>query len=185
MAKDSIYEATREVRTYVDLFHGSDVLLKKSNIDENGSYYTTMGSLLLTAFTFEAFLNHVGDKKIKFWDEIEKLPVLGKYTVLCKEFGLETDWSKRPYQTFKLLFKFRNSIAHGKSEILEINKEVCATDEPWDHEPKTKIEEYCTDENAARCREDIEQIIIELNEAAELGKYPFISGMTISSITVK
>ena len=67
MAKDAIYEGTREVRTFVDLAHGADVLIMKTEQEEKGSYYTTMSALLLTAFTFEAYLNHLGDKTIKFW----------------------------------------------------------------------------------------------------------------------
>ncbi|MBU2852384.1 hypothetical protein HF929_15215 [Acidithiobacillus ferrivorans] len=45
----------------------------KTEQDEKGSYYTTMSALLLTAFTFEAYLNHLGDKTIKFWEEIEPI----------------------------------------------------------------------------------------------------------------
>ncbi|MHB1014620.1 MAG: hypothetical protein ACYC2W_04980 [Desulfurivibrionaceae bacterium] len=177
MTKDAIYEGEREVKTFVDLFHGSDVLLKKSNTEKKGCYFTTMGSLLLTAFTFEAFLNHLGYKKIKFWDEIERITVLDKYAVLCKELSLTPDFSKRPFQTLKLLFKFRNAIAHGKSIVLKVNKDVSSKDEPWDHAPKTDWEEFCTESNAVRCREDIEKIILELNEKAELGAYPFINGI--------
>lgn len=184
MTKDAVYEGEREVRTFVDLFHGSDVLLQKSTSEKNGSYYTTMGSLLLTAFTFEAFLNHLGDKQIKFWDEIEKISIMDKYKVLCKELDIAPDFSTRPYQTLKLLFRFRNSIAHGRSVVLKITKDVSSSDEPWDHEPKTDLEEYCTEDNAVRAREDIEKIIIELNETAGAGPYPFIHGMTVSSISV-
>lgn len=185
MTKDAVYKGEREVKTFVDLFHGSNVLLKKSSADKKGSYFTTMGSLLLTAFAFEAFLNHLGNKKIKFWDEIERISVFDKYIVLCKELCIEPDFSKRPYQTLTQLVKFRNSIAHGRSTILKVNKGVSSKDEPWDHEPKTDWEEFCTEKNADRSREDIEKIIVELNETAKLGAYPFISGMTVSSISVK
>ena len=119
MAKDAIYEGTREVRTFVDLAHGADVLITKTEQEPKGSYYTTMSALLLTAFTFEAYLNHLGEKTIKFWEEIEPVKVMDKYSVLCKNLGLRPDFSKRPYQTLKALFTFRNAIAHGKSQILQ------------------------------------------------------------------
>ena len=115
MVKDAVYEGEREVRTFADLAHGADVLIMKTEQDQKGSYYTTMSSLLLTAFTFEAYLNHLGDKTIKFWEEIEPIKVMDKYSVLCKELGIKSDFSRRPYQTLRSLFKFRNSIAHGKS----------------------------------------------------------------------
>ena len=132
MAKDAIYTGTREVRTFVDLNHGADVLIKKAEEEPKGSYYTTMGALLLTAFTFEAYLNHLGQKRIKFWEEIESIKVLDKYAALCKELDLTPDFSKRPNQTLKTLFKFRNAIAHSRSQILEETKEVSSKDEPYE-----------------------------------------------------
>ena len=93
MAKDAIYEGEREVRTFADLAHAADVLIMKTEQDPRGSNYTIMSSLLLTAFTFEAYLNHLGNKTIKFWEEIESIKVMEKYTVLCKELNIEPDFS--------------------------------------------------------------------------------------------
>ena len=81
MAKDAIYEGTREVRTFVDLAHGVDVLIEKAEQEPKGSYYTAMSALLLTAFAFEAYLNDLGKKKIKFWKEIEPIKVIDKYRI--------------------------------------------------------------------------------------------------------
>jgi len=185
MTKKSMYKGTREVRTFVDLNHSSHVLILKTKENRKGSYHTTMAALLLTAFTFEAYLNHLGSGKIKFWDKIESIRVLDKYEVLCKEFDIEVDFSKRPYQTLKSLFKYRNSIAHGKSQILEKTETVNASSDPYDHSPKTQWEEFCTLKNAERAKEDVEQTITELHEAAGEGAYPFINGMTVSSMKLK
>lgn len=185
MAKNAIYEGRREVRTFVDLDHGAGVLIKKSRETQKGSYYTIMGALLLSAFTFVAYLNHVGAEKIKFWDEIESIRVIDKYSVLCKEFDIVPDFSKRPYQTIRTLFKFRNAIAHGKSKILEETKKVDSKCDPYSCSPKTHWEEYCTIENAERAKEDITVIITEIHEKECLGAYPFISGMTVASISIK
>jgi len=185
MAKDSIYEGEREVRTFADLAHGADVLIIKTEQEQKGSYYTIMSSLLLTAFTFEAYLNHLGDKTVKFWDEIESIKVMGKYSVLCKDLNVLPDFSRRPYQTLKTLFKFRNSIAHGKSKILKEVKPVSSQDDPYSHSPKAEWEEYCELKNAKRAKQDISEIIKELHKLAGLGDYPFMHGMTISSVTQK
>lgn len=185
MEKDAVYEGEREVRTFADLAHGANVLIMKTEQDPKGSYYTTMSSLLLTAFTFEAYLNHLGDKTIKFWEEIEPIKVMDKYSVLCKELGINSDYSRRPYQTLRALFKFRNSIAHGKSKILKETKAVNWQDDPHTHEPRTESEEYCELDNAKRAKEDISEVIKELHIAAGLGNYPFMHGMTISSISLK
>lgn len=185
MAKDAVYEGEREVRTFVDLAHGADVLIMKTEQDQKGSNYTIISSLLLTAFTFEAYLNHLGSKKIKFWDEIDSIKVMDKYSVLCKEFEIVPDFSQQPCQTIKALFKFRNSIAHGKSKILKETKSVSSQDDPYTHEPKTEWEEYCKLKNAKRAKEDVSEVIKELHKKAGLGDYPFTHGMTISSITLK
>jgi len=79
MGKDGIYSAKREVRTFVDLDHGASALIGKSEQDQKGSYYTHMGALLLLAFTFEAYLNHLGNLTFAFWPRIERLRVVEKY----------------------------------------------------------------------------------------------------------
>lgn len=184
MAKDAIYSGTREVRTFVDLNHGANVLILKTEEEPKGSYYTTMGALLLTAFTFEAYLNHLG-QKLKLWDEIETIKVLDKYSDLCKELEISQEYSRRPYQTLKALSKFRNAIAHGKSQILEETKEVSSKDEPYEHAPKALWEEYCTVKNAKRAKQDIEEIITELHKKAGFGEHPFIHGCDIGSMSIK
>lgn len=185
MAKDTIYFGTREVRTFVDLNHGADVLIRKTEEEPKGGYYTTMGALLLTAFTFEAYLNHLGEKLIKFWDEIETIKILEKYSVLCKELDLVPDYSRRPYQTLTSLLKFRNAIAHGKSQILEETKEVSSKDERYEHTPKAHWEEYCTLDNAKRAKEDLSKIVMELHKKAGLGDYPFVHGVGFGSMSLK
>lgn len=185
MVKDAIYKGSREVRTFVDLNHGANVLIQKTEADEKGSYYTTMGALLLTAFTFEAYLNHLGDKMLKFWSEIESIKVMDKYAVFCKHFGLNPDFSRRPYQTLRSLFKFRNAIAHGKSQVLEETKEVSSQAALRDHTLKAPWEEYCTLEKAKWAKEDVSEVIQELHRASGLGDYPFIAGVGSGSLSVK
>jgi len=185
MAKDAVYEGEREVRTFADLAHGAGVLIMKTEQERKGSYYTTMSSLLLTAFTFEAYLNHLGCIKIIFWNDIESIKVMEKYSVLCKNLRIEPDFSLRPYQTLTALFKFRNSIAHGNSKILKKEKVIDSQDSPHAHIPKTEWEEYCKLKNAKRAKEDISEIIKELHKEASLGDHPFMHGLTISSVSLK
>jgi len=185
MAKTAYYEGTREVQTFVDLNHAADVLLKIAREVERGSTYTLMSSLLMTAFTFEAYMNHLGQKTLAFWDDIDSIRVMDKYSVLCKHFSHNTDFGKRPYQTLSSLFKFRNAIAHGRSELLEKQALVSIDSDPHEHAPRTKWEEYISDDNAERARQDISKIIGELHEAAGLGNYPFTGAAAISSISVR
>jgi hypothetical protein len=170
------YSAKRVVKTYADLWAGASVLIGKAETDGTDNYYTTMAALLLTAFTFEAYLNDLGEKRIKFWPEIERTAVLKKYTILTKDIGLASDFSRRPHQTVRELFVFRNSIAHGKSAVLEAHKQLDATftlSSPDPHLPKPGWEEYCTLPNAKQALADVSEIVAALHRAAGLGEHPF------------
>jgi hypothetical protein len=185
VAKDAVFEGEREVRTFVDLSHGADVLLKMAKEDERGSYYTTMSSLLLRAFTFEAYLNHLGSDRIPSWPEIDAIRVMDKYAVLCKSLNITPDFSRRPYQTLGQLFRFRNLIAHGKSVVVKASKVVSPADEPYIHMPRADWEEYSTTGNAERAKTDISEIITELHRVAGKGDYPFIHAIGIGSMIAK
>jgi hypothetical protein len=158
MKNNAKYLSERKVKVYIDLIHGAKVLFDKSLSNPEGSFYTDMSSILLSAFTFEAYLNYLGKEIIPFWDNIEKIKVLEKLDVICKQLNIEIDRSRRPFQTLNKLFKFRNPIAHGKSEIITVEKEVNITKYNNDL-PKTKIEEFCTNDNARKCLEDVREII--------------------------
>ena len=104
MVKDALYNSAREVRSYAELAHGVSVLIEKTEQESKDSFYTAMSALLLTAFTFEAYLNHLGWKKIETWDKDDRASVLDKYGKLCKYFQLHPDYARLPYQTLKTLF---------------------------------------------------------------------------------
>ena len=124
---DAIYEGTREVRTFVDLAHGADVLIQKTVQEPEGSYYTTMSALLLTAFTFEAYLNHLGEHTIKFWEEIESIKVMDKYTVLCTNVGSFLTSPGVPIERSKRYLSLETLLHMGKSKIVKETKEVAHT----------------------------------------------------------
>jgi hypothetical protein len=183
----------REVKTYYDLNHASYVLLEKSkkNLEPDedgkipGNYYTTMASLIFTAFTLEAYLNHLGSEKIKFWDDIEPKRIKDKFKVLAKEFNIKIDYGCRPYQTISSLLQFRNALAHGKSKIINETKIAPADTNMFKNHPKTKWEEYCTEDNAIIARDDVNQIINELHKNSRSSDHPSDGGITISTMSLK
>jgi hypothetical protein len=180
---DATFSATREVRTFADLHHAALVMLKKTQEEPRGSAFTTMAALLFTAFTLEAYLNHLGHLRIAFWPEIDSIRVMDKLGCLCKDLSIQPDFSRRPFQTLSQLFRFRNSLAHGRTEVLKAEKQINAEDDPWTHLPKTDWEEFCTLPNALRAREDIGAVIALLHKAAGMGDRPFMHGSATSSVT--
>jgi len=185
MAKDAIYTYKKEVRTYVDLAHGVDVLIEKTEKERKGSYSTAMSALMLTAFTFEAYLNHLGEKELKLWKEPERIGVMDKYKKICKKLNHPRDFTKRPNKTLNTLFTFRDATAHGRTRMLSRAKKVSSKSNLFDLTPKTFIQEFATLKNTKQAKEDITKIIVELNIAARLGNKPFIHPVGSSSLSLK
>lgn len=182
MPKNVLYRGKREVRTYVHLYYSAKNLIGKAGEDAKGLTYTVMGALILIAFTFEAYLNHLGERMLEFWPEIESIRVFQKYGVLCKHFNVRPDFSRRPYQTVAKLFKFRNELAHGRTQTLEIEKLVKWEDENQKHKPKALWEDYCTLEEAKRALEDVSEVIKELHALSGFGDEPFVHGLGSFSV---
>lgn len=186
MSTSALFSGERELRTFVFLNQGSNALLEIAKNEPRGSYYTTMAALTMRAFTFEAYLNHLGGSVMPYWDSIDSIRVMEKVAVLCGHLKLTPNMGMRPYQTLRSLFRYRNSIAHGKSEVLvRTEVEVSASVDPHTLSPTAEWEDYTTVENAQRAQEDITAIIVELHNAAGLGPHPFVHGVALGTLTLK
>lgn len=179
----------RQVNTYAEMWHASHVILEKADKDPEGSFYQVMASLIFTAFMMEAYLNHIGRRIFKCWGNLEWLSPSSKLNLIAEKLGVEKDEGKRPYRTFSELFKFRNSVAHGKSVLLKSDNQILLVDDTSDSFMreflKTRWEKYCTSESAKRALEDIETIIRELHDATGVtDDFPFRFGMQVGSLTL-
>ena len=180
----------RQVITYVELWHASHVMLEKAQKDQEGSFYPVMASLVFTAFMMEAYLNHVGPRLFECWDDLEQwLSPLSKLSLIAEKLGVKKDKGRRPYQTVSKVFKFRNSLAHGKSRALKTDNKIRVVDETFDrymHESlKTEWESYCRQDNANRALVDTEAIIREFHKRAGIPPdFPFSFGMHEASATL-
>ena len=186
--KDAVYSSKREVRTFAELHHASNVLLQTALEHVKGNRYTVMSSLLLRAFAFEAYLNHLGERHLNLWDATtERLAWHEKFGMVCNGINFKPDVSQRPYQTLKRLFRFRNALAHGKSETITAGGETRSDRDPklalcW---PTTHWEKYCTLKNAQRAQADIMAIIEDLHARVGLKGRPFDPPATEVTLTLK
>ncbi len=169
----------RQVVTYAELWHTSWCLLKKGQDQEEGSFHQFMGSLVFTAFSLEAYLNHIGPSVFGSWDALERLGPKEKLDIVAEKIGLPIDYGKRPWGIMKELFGFRNDIAHGKSikvveqRVVPIRKE----DDCMRGFATTKWEKFCTRQNAERARDDVEEMVKTIHaKAGSKGEFPFIGG---------
>ena len=183
--KDAIYKGQRDVRTFAELSHAADMLMQTAQEYLRGNLYTALSSLLLRAFTFEAYLNHLGERHLKLWDARKQLRWFDKFNTICKRLNFAPDKSARPYSTLRPLFSFRNLMAHGKSETINEEIEVNSQDADKYYWPQTEWEKFCTLENLARAKEDITAIIIELHKQAGLSDNPFAPPEASGSVRLK
>jgi hypothetical protein len=120
---------------------------------------------VFSAFSLEAFLNHLGQRVTPFWSSVElKLSPVEKLEVLLKVLNLQVDFGKRPFQTFKSMMKFRNALAHGKTQTL-VQEVVQGFEEgqtpPF---PLTSWESEISSENATVYLDDSKEIMAFLGQ---------------------
>jgi len=177
----------REVHTYCELWWTAHSMLMQGRSEEDTSHSQFMGSLVFTAFSLEAFLNHIGPKLFQCWSDLERLGPKEKLNVLAEKLGVTVDYGKRPWQIIKNLFEFRNDLAHGKS--IKVLEENVVTLSRYNHRSivlaRTRWEKFCTHENAERAREDVEKIVHTLSEASGLEEHPFIGGWQETDATLE
>ncbi|WP_040886507.1 hypothetical protein [Marinobacter santoriniensis] len=143
----------KSINTYGYLYSASVSTENTGRNEAEGSFYQYMASLVFSAFTLEAYLNHLGFQVIGYWNHIESLSPIKKLDILSEVTGAKFEKGARPHQTVAELLRFRNEMAHGKSRF---PSQIGGPDDPW-------WLEYCNEENASRAREAVEQIINTLN----------------------
>src|SRR4051812_3612404 len=106
----------RTVHTHAELWQASECVLRVGQRQAKGWRWQFLSSIVLTAFAFEAYLNHVGPKVISEWKCLQKLSPMEKLCLVSSTLNVSYPRGKgaRPISTITELFKFRNQIAHGK-----------------------------------------------------------------------
>jgi hypothetical protein len=171
MKKSYQYSAEREIRTYEYLRQASKDAFNKAKRISEGSFFQLMSCLVFSAFAVEAYLNHAGERKINNWSEIEKNEPLEKLRVMYSYLHLEFDPSKRPIQTIKQLFKFRNFMAHGRTKNIKASGLLRKPrPDPGEDLIETEWEKFCNENEAERAISDVKKVLEILCEAAGLEK---------------
>ncbi|MEO6338624.1 MAG: hypothetical protein ABIO39_01185 [Caulobacteraceae bacterium] len=172
----------REVNTYAELWHASDVVLTKGQADRQGSAWQYLSSLILSAFAFEAYMNHVGDAHFPNWDDLERLGPMEKLRHLSLAFKIDLGSNgERPLQTLRELIRLRNVLAHGRSVTLKPEPVLLPYDDPEfeahiQAEPTTFWEQRIREPSfALKVREDLERALTVVHDALPEPKLPLFS----------
>jgi len=181
---------SREVRTYAELWHASRVLCDMAHAEEKGSMWTSLSSILLTMFTLEAYLNHIGPKLFRSWNDLEALSPRAKLEVILEKIGLNLPRGKNPIQMVDKLVRFRNALAHGKTQTLkpkdELHSESSDIDKALGNRPMTDWEKLCSPDFAALARKQVEELVHKIHSAAQIkGEYPFVHGIGMHSASME
>lgn len=154
---------------YSELWKASSCVLEVGRKEARGASWQFLSSAVLTAFAFEAYLNHVGDQIVETWADSEHLPPLEKFDLLCERLNVRFEKGKRPRQTIEELFEFRNTMAHARTTALvrpPVHRDVNdRLDDYLGQRPLAQWERLIqTDEFAARARSDVEEILKAIQE---------------------
>ena len=164
-------ESSREVKTCDSLQMANWLFLEEAKREEKGRSYKSLATILMAAFKFEAYLNHAGqqvDSDWNEWDNNGHPTWQDKLNRLAGKLQLTFEKGRRPLQTITELFKFRDSLVHGKTErVSETKKFKAATRRDLIEAPLpvTQWEKLCTLDFANRTWEDTEKMIAQISKA--------------------
>jgi hypothetical protein len=181
----------RPVHMYAELWHASKCVLEAGLASEKGSSWQFLSSIVLTAFTFEAYLNHVGAGLLDCWKSIEPLAPLGKFDLLCEilEVAFPAGKGARPLQTIIKLQSFRNTMAHGKTEIVRPKPVKCDVDDVDEYLGRRPLADWeqliQTKAFAELARDDLEEAFMKIHAARPEPKEAlFAFGIGLGSASV-
>jgi len=120
MAQKNSYAASRKVPAYRYLRDVSVVLFSEIQVekDEKKLRAKSIAIILFSAFTLEAFLNHIGESifQERWVDEgLEWLDPNKKLKHVCSEIGLAVNYTEDPFKSFSWIFDFRDRLVHGRT----------------------------------------------------------------------
>lgn len=89
-----------------------------------GSFNHSLAAITFSALAMEALGNAIGARLIAQWDDYESLNPYAKLRFLAERLGVNFDLQLRPWSTLKWLHRFRNMIAHPRSEAVNVERIV-------------------------------------------------------------
>lgn len=84
------------VATYSILFKCAERSLRAAQEDERGSFYEILNCLVMSAFTVEAYINHLGAILAEDFGRFEKKKVWDKYKKLRRFTSLSSGEFQKP-----------------------------------------------------------------------------------------
>lgn len=161
--------------TYVELDLAVAFLRRSRSRTKRGQFYRDLGIIVFSAFTIEAYLNHVGSRRFADWSKVEReLDHKAKLKRICKEFGVAMDTNSQVYQDFVRVFQLRDSLAHGKTtSTKEALTELQRAKRPEVYFAESQMTKLGERGEFLKYSDSIRNLVITIHESFAPGKNPF------------
>ncbi len=175
-------QASTTTNTYVYCRIAARNALKKAQEQELGRFYFAMMAGVFATFTVEGYLNHLGQKRVRDWSDLErKLGPREKLLLLRGVLNLSVDFTRRPFQTLNNMLRLRDALAHGKTLTTTNDVLVADPDDEKARYPQPDWKKLCMLGSVERIVEDAEKIVRHLCTQSGSKRDPFVSPGSASS----
>ena len=169
-------QASTTTNTYVYCRGAARDSLKKAQEQQQGWFYFAMMAGVFAAFTVEGYLNHLGQKRVRDWSELErKLGPREKLLLLRNMLHLSVHMARRPFQTLRDMLRLRDALAHGKTLTVSSERVVGDPDDETARDPQPDWKKLCSLDSVERMVEDAEKMVRHLCAESGSKRDPFVS----------
>jgi hypothetical protein len=155
-----------EIFTFVLLYGAARHALDAAKTAGGNSAHFFLLSLVASAFCLEAYLNELGERRLSLWSPPERYSPGRKLKLVCKKIGLQPRLDRRPFSSFRWVMRFRNSVAHGRTEIVTFADVPLREEIETPDIPSSTIERACDIATASFVVQDVEAMINIIAEKA-------------------
>jgi hypothetical protein len=166
--KKYVHLLEREYRPYDEFRSISDYALTRASKEEIGRPFECVVSIIFDAFCLEAYLNHLGLIKLSpsEFKNYEKQSPKEKLNQISKVVSLSINIKQLPFCHFGIIFRFRDEIAHAKTDHTGPQSVVIDSKTSIPQFPPTILEGLPTLENTRKFLKSTTEMVNQLNDAA-------------------
>ena len=169
-------QASTTTNTYVYCWIAARNALKIAQERKPGWFYFAMMAGVFSAFTVEGYFNHLGQKRVRDWIELErKLGPREKLLLLRNMLHISVNIARRPFQTLTDILRLRDALAHGKTLTVTSNSVVSDPDDKKAQYPQAGWKKLCSLSSVERMVEDAEKMVRHLSTQSGSQRDPFVS----------
>jgi hypothetical protein len=161
--QQTVMTKTQTYYAYSLLWWAANEALAAGLASERGGGFHFLSSIVLRAFSFEAFINTTAETLVANFEEFERRRTPDKIAEVFRLLNVTFPGGMklRPLQTLTEVFHFRNAMAHGRTETIKPKPSTIAVTEKMEKQLERRLsaswEPFIRDSKfAERAKEDIE-----------------------------